>query len=208
MTDYAQMFRERYSTSLLADSAFRTGAALGLPAPGLQPLDRTSKLAGPAVTVEARTDLVSILEGVHHAEPGDVVVIVVDGLVRDTAELIAMGLPVFCRGSFPAGPLKVSSDRKGIGEVGVDVSVGGATVRPGMWVFGDADGVIFVDERTLDAVFEAAEAARQQEEALAREIASGMALGDAFDLDAFLEERRTDPDADFNDHLAKVDRAI
>lgn len=140
MTDYADLFRQSYSTSLLADSAFRTGIALGLPAPALQPLDRASKLAGPAVTVNAQTDLVSILDAVHQAEPGDVVVIsnqsvpaalmgdligteavrkglagfVVDGLVRDTVELIATGSKPLCvkwvfgaRGTGPVMPAGV-----------------------------------------------------------------------------------------------------
>ncbi len=234
MTDYADLFRQSYSTSLLADSAFRTGIALGLPAPGLHPLDRASKLAGPAVTVNAQTDLVSILDAVHQAEPGDVVVIsnqsvpaalmgdligteavrkglagfVVDGLVRDTVALTAMGLPVFCRGSHPAGPLKVSAELRGIGEVGGDISVGGATVSPGMWIFGDADGVIILGENGLDQIVEAAEAARQQEEALAQEIASGTALGEAFELDEFLSQRRSDPKANFNAHLTRINRAI
>ncbi len=75
MTAYAQLFGDRYGTPLLADAAYRAGVDPGLPAPGLLPLDLRSKLAGPAVTVEANNDLVAILEAVDHAEPSDVVVI-------------------------------------------------------------------------------------------------------------------------------------
>ena len=69
MSDYSGLFRERYGTSLLADAVFRAGIDAGLPASGLRPLDMRSKLAGPAVTVEANDDLVSILATVHRAEP-------------------------------------------------------------------------------------------------------------------------------------------
>ena len=234
MTDYTQLFKQGYSTSLLADSAYRTGAELGLPTPGLNPLDRASKMAGPAVTVDAKSDLVSILEAVHRAQPGDVIVIsnppvaaglmgdligteavrkglsgfVVDGLVRDSVELIALELDVFCRGTYPAGPLKLPADVKGIGEVGADILIGGATVSAAMWVFGDADGVIALSQSNLDAVFAAAAAASRQEDGLAAEIRSGTSLGDAFQLDAFLARRREDSAASFNAHLADIGRAI
>ena len=133
MNDYADLFRARYNTPLIADAAFRAGVEVGLPSPGLGPIDPASKLAGPAVTVEADGDLVAILEAVHIGRAGDVILIsnrgpdaavigdligteairkglagfVVDGLVRDSTELIAMGLPVVCRGTFPRGPLKL-----------------------------------------------------------------------------------------------------
>lgn len=234
MSDFADLFGERYTTSLLADVAFRTGVEVGLIAPGLHPLDVRSKLAGPAVTVEANNDLVSILEAVHFAGPGDVVVIsnrtpdvglmgdligteairkglagfVVDGLVRDSLELIDLRLAVFCRGSYPVGPLKVPAEVKGIGTVGATLSIGGATVVPGMWVFGDADGVIILEPDSLSAVFERAAVTIEQEEALAHEIASGTSLADAFDLESFLAKRSKDPQADLNAHMEQIGRAI
>lgn len=234
MTDYADLFNDRYGTALLADAAYRAGIQPGLPTPGLQPLDRRSKLAGPAITVVANNDLVSILEAVHRAGSGDVVVIanetpavglmgdligaeavrkrlagfVVDGMVRDTVELIELGVAVMCRGAYPVGPLKVTDNAKGIGTVGEAVAVAGTDVRPGMWVFGDADGVITLNPGDLETVFERAAAAWEREEALAAEIRGGTALGDAFELESFLAQRREDPEADFGAHLAQLDRAI
>lgn len=234
MKDYSDLFEERYSTSLMADAAFRTGTAVELPASGLRPLDIRSKLAGPAVTVEANNDLVSILEAVHRAEPYDVVVIsnqtpdvavmgdligteavrkglsgfVVDGMVRDAVELVDLELPVLCRGTYLVGPLKVQAETRGIGTVGEPVSIGGATVVQGAWVFGDADGLIILDADSLPAVFEAVETAWEKEEALAHEISSGTALAEAFDLDSFLTKRREDSQADFNTHIAQLNRAI
>jgi regulator of RNase E activity RraA len=234
VADYAHLFGDLYPTALLADSAFRTGARLEVPSSGLRALDPGAKPAGPAVTVRANNDLVSILEAVHRAAPGDVVVIanstrdvgligdligaeamrkelggfVVDGLVRDRAELIELGVPVACRGTYPVGPLKVRAEERGIGVVGEPVDIGGAPVTPGMWAFGDDDGVIFLDAADLDTVFAAAAKAAEQEEDLAADIRAGTPLGEAFALDAFLEERRRDPAAVFGEHLERVGRAI
>ena len=233
MNTYAEFFADRYGTASIADAAFRSGVEVGLPVPGLMPLDPKSKLGGPAITVEANNDLVSILDAVRQAQTGDVVVIsndgpnaglmggligteavrkglagfVVDGLVRAAVELIGMGLPVICRGTFPVGPLKVEG-KQDQGSVCGAVSIGGAPVTGGAWVFGDADGVVVVDADALPAIFDRAAIALEQEEALATEISSGTPLAEAFDLDSFLEKRSANPDADFNAHLAGLDRAI
>ena len=234
MSDYAQRYLDRFSTALIADSAFRTGAALEVASPGLTVIDPAVMVAGPVVTVEANNDLVSILEAVHGASRGEVIVIsssgspaglmgdligteairkslggfVVDGLVRDRAELIRLGVPVACRGTYPVGPLKVSTDGIATGVVGLTVQIGEATVRPGMWAFADSDGVVFLHEGDLNAVFDAAASALAREEALAAEIEGGLALGDIFDLDAFLEARAEDPTLSFNDHLKRLGGAI
>jgi 4-hydroxy-4-methyl-2-oxoglutarate aldolase len=234
MTDYASLFADRYGTALLADVAYRAGIEPGLPAPGLRPLDLRAKLAGPVVTVEANNDLVAILLAVHRARAGDVIMItnqtpdvglmgdligaeavrkglagfVVDGLVRDVVELIDLKLAVLCRGSYPVGPLKVPADDRGTGAVGGRIEVGGATVDPGMWIFGDADGLIVLDAADLPALFERAASTWEQEAQLNDEIASGTPLAEAFALDSFLRERGEDPEADFGAHLARLNRAI
>lgn len=234
MDDYVTIFHESYSTALLVDAAYRAGAPLGVPPSGLVPLDRGDRLAGPVVTLQANNDLVSILATLHRAQPDEVIVItnrtfevallgdliateahrkgltgfVVDGLVRDSATLREIGLPVFCRGTLPLGPLKLPATLKGIGQSNVVVTLGGARVSPGDWVFGDADGVIFLAPAYLSVVFEWAERSSQREEALAAEIRAGAALGDLLGVEAFLEKRAHDPVADFNAHLADLGRAI
>ena len=192
MTDFSVTFQDRLSTALLADAAFRAGVPLGVAPPGLLPLDPAMKVAGPIITVQANNDLVSILAGIHQAYAGEVVVItnhtqevalmgdlvaaearrkdlaglIVHGLVRDTRELIALGVPIFCRGRFPIGPLKLSQAQKGIGEIGNDITIGDTLVKPGDWSFGDADGVIFLSKVDLPAVFEWAESSLLGEAAL------------------------------------------
>jgi len=234
MPDFAQRFMDRFSTPLIADAAFRAGAELRVPSDGPQPLDRAQKLAGRVATVEANNDLVAILGALHAAAPGEVLVIansgypvgvmgdlvateaarrglggfVIDGMARDSTEIIEIGVPTFCRGVIPIGPLKVAASDRGTGRAGVPVGFCDVTVTPGDWVFGDADGVVFIGEADLPSVFEWAERSWEREEALAAEIQAGEALGDLLGIPAFLEKRATDPGADFNAHLIELGRAI
>jgi regulator of RNase E activity RraA len=64
---------------------------------------------------------------------------VIDGLVRDSREVIASGFPVFCRGVSPRG-----SGKDGAGQVNVPISCGGVPVCPGDVIIGDGDGVVVV----------------------------------------------------------------
>ena len=234
MTDYRALFEGRYGTAGLSDAAFRAGTQLGVAPAGLVSLNPHDKLAGPAVTVEANNDLVSIIGAVHAAVEGDVVVIanrtrevaligdliateaarkglggfVVDAFVRDRLEIQRLDVPVCCHGVIPVGPLKLSPESKGVGRANVAVQLGQATLNPGDWVFGDADGVLVLAEGDLENVFEQAEITWEREEALAGAIRSGEALGDLLGVEAFLEKREQDLQADFNRHLAELGRAI
>jgi len=53
--------------------------------------------------------------------------LVVDGLIRDCAELRKLRFPVFAKGTMPGGPYK-----DGPGEINVPISCGGVVVRPGI----------------------------------------------------------------------------
>jgi 4-hydroxy-4-methyl-2-oxoglutarate aldolase len=65
--------------------------------------------------------------------------VIVDGCVRDTAENRADALPIFCRGSCPAGPHKGWPCN-----LNVPVSCAGVPVLPGDVIVGDDDGVVVV----------------------------------------------------------------
>ena len=231
---HVQAFEQRYGTALIADAAFRARVELRIPEPGLLPLDESHKLVGEVVTVEARNDLVSILAAVDRAEAGQVVVVanqngqvglmgdliateahrrglagmIVDGSVRDVADIRRIGLTVVCRGRVPQGPLKLVVEDRGIGDVGVEVAIGGVTVRPGDWAFADADGVLILGAQDLEKTFGWAEQLWRREEKLAEEIRGGVALGEILDVRGFLRKREADPSADFNAHLGEIGRAI
>ena len=87
MENLPRVFFERYGTALIADAAFRAGAPVTVPQPGIYPLARGMKLAGPIRTVEANTDLVSILGAASSMRPEEVLLIanepVPAGLIGD-----------------------------------------------------------------------------------------------------------------------------
>lgn len=140
-----------------------------------------ARVAGPAFTVWTRAgDNAAIHDALRLAEPGDVIVVngqgdesrallgeligeraaaagivgfVVDGAVRDAADLAEIGMPVFARACTPAGPYK-----HGPGRLGVTIAVGGVAIGLGDIVVGDADGVVVVPQADAEAVATTAEA--------------------------------------------------
>ena len=65
--------------------------------------------------------------------------VIVDGAVRDTAELRRSGLPAYARGATPAGPHKGWG-----GTINMPIQCGRVTVTPGDLVVADDDGVVVV----------------------------------------------------------------
>ena len=63
--------------------------------------------------------------------------VVVNGCVRDAAQLSEITLGIKALGTHPT-----RSDKRGEGERDPDVSFGGVTFRPGAWLYADADGVL------------------------------------------------------------------
>lgn len=63
--------------------------------------------------------------------------VVVNGCVRDTAQLRALPIGVRALGAMPR-----KSDKKGRGERDVPVTFGGVTFTPGEWLYADADGIV------------------------------------------------------------------
>ena len=63
--------------------------------------------------------------------------IVVDGCVRDVAELNAEPIGIRALGLIPLPP-----DKRGQGQVDVAVRIQGVWIRPGDWLYADADGIV------------------------------------------------------------------
>ncbi|MFO1361132.1 MAG: RraA family protein [Burkholderiales bacterium] len=155
-----------------------------------------AKLAGPAFTVRVPAgDNLMVHKAIDLAAPGDVIVVdaagvleqaiigdimtshaarrgvagfVIDGAIRDAAEIAARPFPVYARGATHRGPYK-----NGPGEINVPVSIGGMVVRPGDIVVGDADGVVAVPQADAEAVLAAAREQKKKEDASLAAIAAG-----------------------------------
>lgn len=68
--------------------------------------------------------------------------IVVNGCVRDSEELNACNVGIRALATHPQ-----RSIRKGVGDRDLAVSIAGVTVRPGYWIYADADGVLVAAEK-------------------------------------------------------------
>jgi len=179
------------SVSLLSDNMARVSGALGL-----RPYHRGGAMAGTAVTVRTRAgDNLAIHRAFDFCRPGDVLVIdgggelsqallgdimasyaqsigvaglVVDGAIRDVAELRSRDFPVYARGVTHRGPYK-----NGPGEVNVPVTVGGMVVHPGDIVVGDSDGVLAIAPADIEQVLAGAKKQLGKETEALRAIAQG-----------------------------------
>jgi RraA family protein len=159
--------------------------------------DPAQRIVGPACTVKVFPgDNLMVHKALDIAEPGDVIVVdaqgstmtavlgglistkarhrgiagfVVDGLVRDLQEILALGdLPVFARGITPIGPLQ-----RGPGEINYPVCAGGIVVGPGDVVVGDRNGVVVVPHSAADDVLTRLRAKAAREAAYVAAVAAG-----------------------------------
>lgn len=112
-------------------------------------------------------------EAVHRRLGGAVI----DGAVRDIADMRKAGFAMFCRSAVPRGP------HHGFGGT-VDglVSVAGVPVRSGDIVLGNDDGVVVVPLERADAVLAAAQAHLLKEEGWVRDIRRGVPIPTIFEF--------------------------
>ena len=178
----------KYGTATIHEAQGRLGALSSR----LKPVDRSMSLCGPAFTVKcAPRDNIMLQVAISYAKAGDVIVVssgeyeeagsfgdvlanaclakgiaglVTDTGVRDTAELIKLGFPVFSLSTCIKGTVKET-----IGQVNDPVIVGDELIYPGDIIRGDADGLVVV--RREHAAY-AAEKSKKREAAEAGYIAA------------------------------------
>ena len=173
----------------------------------IKPLDPAcAVILGSAITCETGpNDNLAIIGAIAAAKAGDVVIaacegfahsavvgdnvalmaknkglggIVVDGMMRDLAGLLPVGIPLFCRGITPN-----SCVRSGPGRVGLPVAIGGVTIHSGDVVIGDRDGIVIIPQSQLDALLPRIEKILEAEAQTQRSIKAGFTnLGGIEDL--------------------------
>ena len=163
----------------------------------IKPLLNEMTFVGPAITAHLEPrDMLAVQPAIALAQAGDVLVIetagydgaavvgdnvavmasnkkiraiVTDGLVRDVAGILPVGIPVFCTGVSPNSPYS-----QGPGSVGLPVAMGGTTICSGDLLIGDRDGVVVVARERIDTVLRGLEVVRELETALETKVKSGI----------------------------------
>ncbi len=102
---------------------------------------------------------------------------IVDGMVRDVAQMREMQFSVFARGTSPLD----SKDRLFVTAIDVDVEIGGVTFHPNDLVFADVDGVVVVPAAIEVEAVRRAWAKAHDENRTRDAIKQGMKVGEAYE---------------------------
>jgi 3-hexulose-6-phosphate synthase/6-phospho-3-hexuloisomerase len=107
--------------------------------------------------------------------------VVIDGAIRDVAQIRRDPLPVFARAAVPnAGGAEYK------GEIGVTIQCGGAVVSPGDWIVSDEDGIVVIPGARLEDTLQVAEKLRRVERQIYRLVKQGSDLAKLLRYDELL----------------------
>ncbi|MEM1279265.1 MAG: RraA family protein [Cyanobacteria bacterium P01_H01_bin.152] len=134
------------------------------------------RIAGPAYTVRCVPgDNLMLHAAIYRAQPGDVIVVdagnsdyamsggnvcaiaqkrgitafIIDGAIRDIAEVREARFPVFAKGCIPKPGVKDT-----LGELCVPITCGGVKVFPKDMIVADEEGIAVIPHQQLDAVWQ------------------------------------------------------
>lgn len=155
---------------------------------GIRPLwPSVPRIAGPAFTVRcAAGDNLMLHAAIYRAEPGSVIVVqagdvdyalaggnvcavaqrrgiagfVLDGVMRDLAEVRELGFPVFARGLMPVPGIKAAVE-----PLNGEVRCGGVVVNAGDVVVADEEGIVVTPRARREEVLSASRAKLAKEAA-------------------------------------------
>src|ERR671931_2471391 len=185
-----QELRRRFATlttAHLANACLRAQTRVRCAPALLRTVVPGSRLAGRVSPARHVGSVDIFLEPLEVAAPGDVLVVdnggrldeacvgdlvaleaqaagvegmVIWGLHRDTADIRAIGLPVFSLGAIPTGPLRLDARAHDALE---EATVGEWTVSRADLVLADDDGVLFLPSPQAEEIFTLAETIRDAE---------------------------------------------
>lgn len=170
------------------------------------------RMAGPAATLRVHTaDILMVGKALSEAAKGAVLVIdgqgelntalwgaittasarlkglegvVIDGAIRDIAQIRHDRLPVFARAVVPnAGGAEYR------GEMGVTIQCAGAVVAPGDWIVSDEDGVVAVPRSRIEETLAVAERLGKVELRIQRAVKQGKDLAGLLRYDELLRTK-------------------
>ena len=167
-------------TGFSAATVYEAAGRVGFIDPRIKPIASGMKVAGIALTAQCHPkDNLMLHKALQIARPGDVIVadvggyydagywgdlmtdcalsrelggLAIDGCVRDGAEIVEKGFPVFSRGLCMRGTVKAV-----LGLVNHQIVFGGAIVNPGDLILGDDDGLVVVSQHRIADVLDAAQ---------------------------------------------------
>jgi regulator of RNase E activity RraA len=231
----SQELRRRFATlttAHLADACIRAQVPVRCAPALLRAVVPGSRLAGRVSPAQHVGSVDIFLEALERAAPGDVLTVdnggrldescvgdlvaleaqgagleglVIWGLHRDTADIQAIGLPVFSLGTIPTGPQRLDERPSDALET---ATVGDWTVSREDLVLGDDDGVLFVPAARAEDIFTVAETIRDTERRQAERIRAGVSLRSQVQFDTYLARRQQAPSMTFREHLRTVGGAI
>ncbi|MEM9908974.1 MAG: RraA family protein [Cyanobacteria bacterium P01_D01_bin.44] len=145
------------------------------------------RIAGPAYTVSCPPgDNLMLHAAIYRAQPGSVIVVqagnvdyamvggnvcataqqrgiagfVIDGVIRDLAEVRTAGFAVFARGVSP-----VPGQKKALGTLNQPIVCGGVTVHPGDMVVADEEGIVVIPVARQGEIWQLAQQRAEKDEA-------------------------------------------
>lgn len=223
---------EALAAAHIADAIVALGHPLILPPQGLRPNRLGSAVIGPAAPVRHFGSVDVILERIHTAPPGAILVvdnegrldegcvgdlvaaeakacglagIVIFGAHRDSAAINALGVPLWSLGAFPFGPREARERTPGYLD---HAQLGPVRVTAKHLVAADDDGVVVFDAALADQILSSARAIRDKELRQSRLVAEGRTLREQLQLDDYWRKAADEPSLTFREHLSAIGRAI
>jgi regulator of RNase E activity RraA len=222
----------KLTTAHVADACIRAGVLVRCAPAAMKAVVAGDRMAGRVLPARHVGSVDIFLEALEGATPGEVLVVddggrvdtscvgdlvvleaaaaglvgvLIWGFHRDTADIRAIGLPVFSMGAIPTGPLSLGFRPPDALD---SATVGQWLVSRDDVVLADDDGALFVPLTRAEEVLTIAEAIRDTERGQAERMREGVSLRAQVQFGDYLSERSRNPSLTFREHLRAVHGAI